>query len=253
MSIRKVFISYSHDTPEHKKWVLDLATRLRSFGIDATLDQWELKAGDDIPKFMETHLVDSDYILMVCTTNYVEKANNGTGGVGYEKMIVTSSLMKNIDSNKVIPIIRQSLTKNVPIFLQTKLYIDFSADNNFEFAFDELARTIISEPAYKKPELGNNPFASTDIIEPKKTVEPLLELMKAVVSEYETSAQVTYNNLVKKMGISKIMVDLLIDEAINKKFIIFTKDTFSMKLSTITDTIELTIDGKKYAVENKLI
>ncbi len=29
MTIPSVFISYSHDTQEHKKWVLDLATRLR--------------------------------------------------------------------------------------------------------------------------------------------------------------------------------------------------------------------------------
>lgn len=35
MSTPKVFISYSHDTQDHKKWVLDLATRLRNSGIDA--------------------------------------------------------------------------------------------------------------------------------------------------------------------------------------------------------------------------
>ena len=38
MSIPKVFISYSHDTQEHKKWVLDLATRLRGGGVDAIID-----------------------------------------------------------------------------------------------------------------------------------------------------------------------------------------------------------------------
>ena len=29
----KVFISYSHDSEEHKSWVLQLATRLRSNGV----------------------------------------------------------------------------------------------------------------------------------------------------------------------------------------------------------------------------
>jgi hypothetical protein len=56
MKIPKVFISYSHDSQEHKKWVLDLATRLRNNGVDAIIDQWELRAGDDLPHFMETHL-----------------------------------------------------------------------------------------------------------------------------------------------------------------------------------------------------
>lgn len=87
MSIPKVFISYSHDSMEHKKWVLELAMRMRNNGIDAILDQWKLNPGDDLPHFMETNLASSDYTIMVCSTKYVEKANSGKGGVGYEKTI----------------------------------------------------------------------------------------------------------------------------------------------------------------------
>jgi hypothetical protein len=36
-----VFISYSHDSPEHEANVLALADRLRADGIDAVLDQYE--------------------------------------------------------------------------------------------------------------------------------------------------------------------------------------------------------------------
>ena len=107
MEIPKAFISYSYDSQEHKKWVLELATRLRNNGIDAILDQFELQAGDDVPHFMETNLAKADKILMICTDRYVQKANEGTGGVGYEKMIITSNLMQNIDESKIIPIIRQ--------------------------------------------------------------------------------------------------------------------------------------------------
>ncbi|WP_211227219.1 SEFIR domain-containing protein [Saccharospirillum impatiens] len=39
MTIPRVFISYSHDSQLHKKWVLDIATRLRNSGIDAIVDQ----------------------------------------------------------------------------------------------------------------------------------------------------------------------------------------------------------------------
>ena len=67
MSIPKVFISYSHDNLEHKKWVLDLAIRMRNNGIDAIIDQWELKPGDDLPHFMETHLASPDKIIMICS------------------------------------------------------------------------------------------------------------------------------------------------------------------------------------------
>lgn len=37
-----VFISYSHDNELHKNWVLQLATRLRSNGVDVLLDRWNL-------------------------------------------------------------------------------------------------------------------------------------------------------------------------------------------------------------------
>lgn len=74
MEIPKAFVSYSHDSQDHKKWVLDFATRLHNNGIDASLDQWDLKAGDDLPHFMERGLAGADRVLMICTDNYVTKA-----------------------------------------------------------------------------------------------------------------------------------------------------------------------------------
>ena len=38
----KVFISYSWEDDEHKIWVKELADKLISDGIDATVDQYEL-------------------------------------------------------------------------------------------------------------------------------------------------------------------------------------------------------------------
>jgi len=37
----KVFISYSHDSPEHAERVLQLADRLRPDGVNAVLDRYE--------------------------------------------------------------------------------------------------------------------------------------------------------------------------------------------------------------------
>ncbi len=38
----KVFISNSHDSPEHIDRVLALANRLRADGVDAEVDQYEI-------------------------------------------------------------------------------------------------------------------------------------------------------------------------------------------------------------------
>ncbi len=244
MSTPKVFISYSHDSQEHKKWVLDLATRLRNSGVDAIIDQWELRPGDDLPHFMETHLADSDYVVMVCTDKYVEKANAGTGGVGYEKMIITADLLSSIDSNKVVPVIRQFGTHNVPTFLKTKLFVDFSKDDDYEFSFDELVRTFHDAPIFKKPEIGNNPFTPVSETPPEKTGDPIREIMKLVIGDFENGSNYTnYKNLVQTVGMSRIMLDILIDEAVGKGYVALDGD----------GDICLQAEGKKYAIQHKLI
>jgi len=73
--------------------------------------------GSDIAKFIEQGLSESDRIIMICTENYVEKANVGKGGVGYEKMIMTAELMEDLDSNKIIPLIRNNNTMKTPTFI----------------------------------------------------------------------------------------------------------------------------------------
>lgn len=247
MSIPKVFISYSHDSLEHKKWVNELGTRLRNNGIDAILDQWELKPGDDLPHFMETHLASAESIIMVCTETYVQKANKGQGGVGYEKMIITSNLLKNIDTNKVIPIIRQIGTNDIPTFLKTKLYIDFSKNSDYEYNIDELIRTIHQSPLLKKPEIGNNPFVSgKPTLKEEKANDSVIELIKFMVYMYEEEDEewVDYNDAVSRMEISRIYLDLTINKAVDIGLIEFEE---------VEEELNLTTKGKKYAVLNNLI
>ncbi|WP_204273572.1 toll/interleukin-1 receptor domain-containing protein [Draconibacterium mangrovi] len=243
MKIPRVFLSYSHDSMEHKKWILDLATKLRTNGIDAIIDQWELKAGDDIPSFMENNLQSSDYILMICTEKYVEKANSGKGGVGYEKMIITSNLLQNINENKIIPIIRQKGTYKVPTFLKTKLYLNFSISSEFEFNYDELIRTIHQSPLFEKPEIGNNPFK--EINDDKKNPNAAVKnLMQGAINLYEEDYdQFDSSDLSYILKISKIYSEMLIREAIQLGLLKGEPD----------GQIKLTEKGKFYAIENKLI
>jgi hypothetical protein len=127
----RVFISYSHDSPSHKSWVLRLASDLRNNGIDAVVDQWDLSPGEDIAVFMEQGLRDAKRVIVVCSRNYVERANAGRGGVGYEKMIVTAELIQNLGTKKFIPVIRASGDPPVPTFLGYRLYIDFEDDAKY--------------------------------------------------------------------------------------------------------------------------
>jgi hypothetical protein len=245
MNIPKVFISYSHDSLEHKKWVLDLAIRMRNNGIDAIIDQWELKPGDDLPHFMEKNLEDSDSILMICSEKYVLKANSGTGGVGYEKMIITSTLLSNIDENKIIPIIKQESTNSVPTFLKTKLYLDFSKDDDYEFSFDELIRKIHKSPLYIKPVIGNNPFKNNQNTEELKAHDGVLELMNDIITIFESNTEnyILYNKLFQTSRTSRIMLDIFILKAVELGYITLDKE----------GDIRLLEKGKIYAINNNLV
>lgn len=244
MAIPKVFISYSHDSQEHKKWVLDFATRLRNTGVDAIIDQWELKPGDDLPHFMEKHLANSDRVLMICTDRYVEKANAGTGGVGYEKMIITADMLRSIDSNKVIPIIRQNGTHNVPIFLKSKLFIDFSRRDELEFSYDELIRALHNAPLFVKPPVGNNPFTPVENLQQDRTGDAVKELMAIVIKDFERGSDWSkYLEVLRRIAISRVMLDLLISKAKSGGLITQDRDK----------DLRITEKGKLYAIEHKLI
>ena len=245
MTIPKVFVSYSHDSQAHKKWILEFATRLRKVGVDAALDQWDLGPGDDIPLFMERNLASAERVIMVCTGNYVEKANAGTGGVGYEKMIVTADLMKNVDSNKVIPIVRQAGTHTVPAFLKSKLFLDFSREDQFEESFDNLTRSIHNAPLFQKPDISTSPFepvAGT----PKRSGDALLELMAHLLSVFERkrdSGYLIYAHVAEHWPGSRTMLDILLEQA----------KTAGLVKSTSSFYLEITLKGKMYAIENKLV
>lgn len=157
----KVFLSYSHDSQEHKDWVLKLATDLRQHhGVDIVFDQWDMRIGGDLARYMEQGLSNAVLVLCVCSDLYVDKSNSGIGGSGYEKMIISSSLIKNCNIDCIIPIVRSnSKQKKMPTFLGTKLYIDFSTDSDYTSKLFELSARIWGEDIAKKPPLGDNPFS----------------------------------------------------------------------------------------------
>jgi hypothetical protein len=74
MGRKVVFISYSHDSEEHRERVLALSERLRLDGIETRLD------GDvngipeqGWPRWMLEQLEDADRVLVVCTETYYRR------------------------------------------------------------------------------------------------------------------------------------------------------------------------------------
>ena len=152
----KVFISYSWEDAEHKIWVKEFADRLLENGIDATLDQYDLTLGDRLPTFMEQSIVSADYVLIICTPVYKEKADNRKGGVGYEGHIISGELFSKGNERKFIPIIRKgSASTSMPAYLAGKLGVDLSEVADCENNFKDLITTLWG--TRNKPAIGRKP------------------------------------------------------------------------------------------------
>lgn len=156
----KIFVSYSHDSDEHKEWVYKLSCDLmRNAGVEVLLDQWDLELGSNLPRFMQDGLSSADRVIVVCTDSYNEKSNLAKGGAGYEGSILTAELFRQQDSNKYIPLIRSvSGELKVPRCLDGRVYTDFSKDEDYQRRFLELKHELYGVPLKPKPPRGRNPF-----------------------------------------------------------------------------------------------
>jgi hypothetical protein len=241
----RVFISYSHDSAQHKEWVLNLATTLRERGVDTVLDQWDLKPGDDLPHFMDTELANSDYALMICSERYVKKANDGEGGVGYEKMIMTSSLLNRIHSSKVIPILRNNNVGQVPTFMLSKLYVDFRNDSDVEYNLDELLRTLLNSPLYEKPKIGSSPFKPMNEAKPDRISDGTKEAMRTIADAFNNTSTETLSiaNIFRYTSMHRLTLERYLISAIKDELLF--KNTIGY--------YSVTGKGIEYLVEHSLI
>ncbi len=157
----KVFISYSWSSVEHENWVLSLAERLISNGVNVVLDKWELREGQDKNKFMEKMVNDSsiEKVLIICDKAYMDKANMRKGGAGTETEIISSEVYNNMDQEKFIPVVREYENGKPckPTYLESRLHFDLSETANFYEEYEKVLRNIFNRPIYKKPSMGAPP------------------------------------------------------------------------------------------------
>lgn len=157
---KKVFISYAWAVQTQ---VVELAERLLANGVNVVLDVYDLKEGQDKYAFMEQSVNDPSVnkVLIICDRAYAEKANNRSGGVGDETVIITPEVYGNVKQEKFIPVVfevDEDGKAYIPAYLKGRIYIDLSTeDDRYEVEYEKLLRNIYSKPLYKKPAVGTKP------------------------------------------------------------------------------------------------
>lgn len=158
----KIFISYSWSNPNHEDRVINLAERLFSNGVEVVIDKWDLKEGHDKFKFMESMVksVEIDKVLIILDQMYSEKANQRSGGVGTETQIISPQIYADVSQEKFIPVVMDKDEEGnpfIPTYLEGRIYIDLSSEEQFEENYENLLRNLFKRPAYNKPTLGKAP------------------------------------------------------------------------------------------------
>ena len=89
---KRIFISYSWDSSAHREWVRKLADSLEEHtDLHVVWDGYDLDALADKNKFMESGITDSQFIIVIATKNFKNKADARTGGVGIETYLSTAA------------------------------------------------------------------------------------------------------------------------------------------------------------------
>tara|TARA_R110002072_G_scaffold87743_1_gene197754 strand:- start:94 stop:1530 length:1437 start_codon:yes stop_codon:yes gene_type:complete len=158
----KVFISYSWTDQQHQELVKYWADRLVADGIEVILDIYELKEGDDKNVFMESMVTDPSvtHVLVICDSQYAEKANARTAGVGTESQIISGEVYKKVKQSKFIPIVcdfGEDGEPVLPVFMESRMWINFSSSEAENENWEQLIRLLYGKPQHVKPKKGKAP------------------------------------------------------------------------------------------------
>ncbi len=151
----KVFISYSHDSDEHRQRVLELSNRLRREGVDCFIDQYVNGfPPEGWKRWMEDQIENADFVLLVCTETYLNrfrgKDRDGGRGVNFEGVVISQTLYDSYQQNSqfiaVMP--DNGSFDHVPAILKGFTTYLFSAE------YEALYRVLTNQPLVDIPEVG---------------------------------------------------------------------------------------------------
>jgi hypothetical protein len=192
-----IFISYSHDSKEHRQLVLQLSERLRGDGLKTELDQYI--NGDPIqgwPRWMLDKLDEASHVLVICTETYYrrfrghEEPHKGKG-VDWEGALITQECYEaHSKTCKFVPVLFDiNQHKYIPEPLRSRSSYLIDSEQNYLALYNFLTGQAGVEPG----EIG--PL----ILKSKKPIDPLtFKTNSNYGSQHESSERSKHNILTNK-------------------------------------------------------
>ena len=180
MGASTVFISYSHDSPNHERDVLEFSNSLRANGVNAELDRYHVRPVRGWPRWCAEQLSPnkSKYVLVVCTETYRDRvegqaeADEGRG-VFWEGGIILQCIYDEKGNNRFIPVLLGDEPEgSIPDPLKGHTFYRIRSFNRGDKAYEALLRELYNRPIVKRPPLGAPPDFSTSINAPLEQPKP---------------------------------------------------------------------------------
>jgi len=144
----KVFVS--HASEDKERFVLDFATRLRSKGIDAWVDRWEMLPGDSlVTKIFEEGIKNAQAMIVVISEHSIGKK--------WVRAELNAGVVNQIEqSSRLIPVIIGNVNESeIPQSLRDTLWERITDLANYDVEFERIVRSIYGQR--QKPDLGEPP------------------------------------------------------------------------------------------------
>ncbi|PWJ07365.1 hypothetical protein DKG34_12410 [Streptomyces sp. NWU49] len=162
-STPRVFISYSHDSSEHRERVLNLVQALRRNGVDAWADFFvESDPPANWPIWMHAQVEEADFVLVIATETYARRFNQkeapGVGaGVRWEGTLITADIYySTTEKMKYIPVVfSPDDSPHIPKPLSlTNRYVVSPGDDS---SLIPLLRHLLQSPEFVPAQIGEAP------------------------------------------------------------------------------------------------
>ncbi|OLB81479.1 MAG: hypothetical protein AUI14_03120 [Actinobacteria bacterium 13_2_20CM_2_71_6] len=162
---REVFISYAHDSVEHREAVRQLWVLLRSCGVDARLDLSYQNERRDWSVWMAAQIDGADHVIVVASPAYKRRAEGGAAsddgrGVQWEAAHLRERLYADRATwlPKLVPVILPGRSVDeIPDFLQPYSASRYPVAELSRAGIEPLLRVLLGRPLDPAPPLGSEP------------------------------------------------------------------------------------------------
>ena len=157
----RVFISYAHDSIEHRAMVRDLWLLLRSLGIDAKLDL--VHDGPDWAMWMEQQVRAAEHVLVIGSPEYRRRADGEAPmdqgrGVWFEARLLRDVIYGDKGTaslRRILPVVLPGRSvADLPMFLAPNTGVHYQVTAITKAGLGQLLDVLLGEAPALEPDLG---------------------------------------------------------------------------------------------------